>query len=103
VSARPDTMLYRVRKYTRRHWIMLLAASIALAGVCGGAAASAYQARNARRQFNQVRQLANRFLFDFHDEIAGIPGTVKAREMIVSTALEYLNRLAGEASGDPGL
>jgi len=80
-----------------------VAASIALAGVCGGAAATAYEARKARRQFNSVRELANRFLFDFHDEIATVPGTVKAREMIVSTALEYLNRLAGEASRDPGL
>ena len=59
--------------------------------------------RRAERRFQQVRQLANRFLFDFHDEIANTAGTVKAREMVVSTALEYLNSLASESSGDPGL
>jgi tetratricopeptide (TPR) repeat protein len=61
------------------------------------------QQERANRRFNQVRQLANRFLFDFHDEIAKVAGTVKAREMIVSTALEYLNSLSADAVGDPGL
>jgi tetratricopeptide (TPR) repeat protein len=61
------------------------------------------QERRASRRFNQVRQLAHRVLFDFHDEIANTPGTVKARGMIVETALEYLNSLAGDATGDPGL
>jgi predicted Ser/Thr protein kinase/tetratricopeptide (TPR) repeat protein len=103
ILARPDTIAYRARKYVRRHWIGLMAAAIALAGVLGGSAVAVYQAQRAQRQFNSVRQLANRFLFDFHDEIATIPGTVKAREMIVSTALEYLNRLAHDASGDSGL
>ena len=103
ILARPDTLWYRTGKYVRRHWIGLAAASLALTGLIGGAGVAVYQARRAQRQFNQVRQLANRFLFDFDDEIAKIPGNVKAREMIVSTALQYLNQLAAESSGDPGL
>src|SRR5262249_30025859 len=35
--------------------------------------------------------------------IANTPGTVKARELIVSTALEYLNRLAADSAGNPDL
>ena len=46
----------------------------------------------------QVRQLANRFLFEVDDAIANTPGTVKARELVVVTALEYLNRLSAESS-----
>ncbi len=103
VTARPDTAFYRARKYARRHWVGMLTASIALAGICASAAIAVYQARQAQRQFNQVRQLANRFLFDVNDQIANTPGTVKARELIVSTALEYLNRLAGDSAGNPGL
>jgi hypothetical protein len=103
VNARPDTTWYRIRKHVRRHWVGLLAAAVAVGGVCLGAGVAVYQARQARREFNQVRYLANRFLFDFHDQIANTPGTLKAREMIVSTALEYLNRLAGESAGDLGL
>jgi serine/threonine protein kinase len=110
VLARPDTLAYRTRKYIRRHWIGLLATALALGGILGGAGVAMYQARvaqqqsvRAQRQFNSVRQLANKFLFDFNDQIANLPGTLKAQETIVSTAQEYLNRLAREASGDPGL
>lgn len=103
VSARPDTAWYRTGKYVRRHWAVLLAAAIAFGGISTGAAVATYQARLARRQFDQVRDLANRFLFDFHDAIANTPGTLKAREMVVSTALEYLNRLSAESAGDRGL
>ncbi len=103
VSAQPDTSFYRARKYFRRHWIWLAAASIALTAICAGAGVAVYQARQARRQFNQVRQLANHFLFDFDDAIANTPGTVKAREMVVATAQDYLGRLNADAGSDPGL
>jgi tetratricopeptide (TPR) repeat protein/tRNA A-37 threonylcarbamoyl transferase component Bud32 len=103
VLARPDTVGYRARKYVQRHWVGLMAASIALAGVCVGAGVAVYQARIAEQRFNDVRSLANTFLFDFEKEIRDVPGTVKAREMVVSTALNYLNRLSASSSRDPGL
>jgi tRNA A-37 threonylcarbamoyl transferase component Bud32 len=100
VHARPDTVAYRTRKYMRRHWIGLVAASIALAGVFGGAAAALYQARIARQRFDQVRKLAHRFVFDYQDDLAKVAGTVAVRERMVSTALEYLDALAKSASND---
>lgn len=103
VRARPDTTWYRTRKYVRRHWAGLLAASIAVTAICVGAGVAVYQARIAKRQFEQIRQLAGRFLFEFHDAIAGTPGTVKARQMIVSTSLDYLTQLGANASRDPSL
>jgi non-specific serine/threonine protein kinase/serine/threonine-protein kinase len=103
VLAVPHSAAYRARKFVRRHWAGVLAASLALAGVLGGAGIAVNEARIARHRFEQVRNLANRFLFDFDKEIAPIPGTVKAREMIVSTALQYLDSLRKDASGDPQL
>jgi eukaryotic-like serine/threonine-protein kinase len=103
ILARPDTVSYRTRKYVRRHWIGLLAAAIAMGGIVGGAGVAIYQARRAERQFNDVRQLAGKFLFDFHDAIAGVEGTTKARQLVVSTALQYLERLGRDADKDPGL
>ena len=50
-----------------------------------------------------MRELANSFLFDFHDAIADLPGSTPARELVVQPGLEYLRRLAGEAEGDPDL
>ncbi len=103
VAARPDTLVYRSKKFVRRNWWQLGAAAAVLISLTAGLAFSLAEQRRANRRFAQVRQLANRFLFDLHDEIANTPGTVKARGMIVSTALEYLNSLSADAAGDPGL
>jgi tetratricopeptide (TPR) repeat protein len=103
VLARPDSLLYRTGKYVRRNWVALLAASIAVAGVCIGGGLAVYQARIAQQRFQQVRKLANRFLFDFYGEIATVPGTTKAKEMVVSTALEYLDQLSKSAGNDTDL
>ncbi len=103
VSARPDTLRYRTKKYLRRNWWQLAAVAAVIASLGLGLAFSVAGERRADRRFQQVRQLANRFLFEFHDEIANTPGTVKARAMVVSTALEYLNSLSSESAGDPGL
>lgn len=62
-----------------------------------------YQARRAERRFQQVRKLANTFLFDFHDQIRDLPGSTAAREIMIKTALEYLDSLAQEAEGEPSL
>jgi len=56
----------------------------------------------AERRFVQVRQLANK-LFDIDVQVRQLPGNARARQLIVDTALEYLDRLAGEARGDAEL
>src|SRR5262249_1739678 len=61
------------------------------------------QRERAERRFTQVRKLANTFLFDFYDKIQNLPGSTEAREMLVKTALEYLDSLAREAEGDASL
>src|SRR5213082_785196 len=68
----------------------------------GGAAGESGQAR-AERRFNDVRRLAHSVLFDYHDAIKNLPGATRARERLVRDALTYLDSLAGEAAGDPGL
>jgi non-specific serine/threonine protein kinase/serine/threonine-protein kinase len=47
--------------------------------------------------------LAESFLFEFHDAIQNLPGSTKARELVVKRALEYLDRLAQESADDPAL
>jgi len=103
VSAKPDTIGYRAQKFLRRNWWQIAAVAAVILSLGVGLGFSVVEQRRANRRFNQVRQLANRFLFDFHDEIVNMPGSVKARGMVVSTALEYLNSLAADAAEDPGL
>src|SRR4029077_6714595 len=57
----------------------------------------------AQRHFDSVRQLANSFMFDMHDEILKLPGSTKARQLLVAKALTYLDILAKEPGGAPKL
>ncbi|MDQ3013198.1 MAG: serine/threonine protein kinase, partial [Acidobacteriota bacterium] len=103
VIARKDTLGYRTGKFARRHKLGIAAVTLVIASLMGGLIAASYQARRAERRFGQVRKLANTFLFDFHDKIKNLPGSTEAREMVVKTALEYLDSLAAEAGGDAAL
>ncbi|MBM3740182.1 MAG: hypothetical protein FJW39_30880 [Acidobacteria bacterium] len=110
ILARADSTTYRVGKFVRRHRLGVGAAALLALSLVGGIAATAWQARQARAaadraelRFKQVRQLANRFLFDFETEVRKLPGSTPAREMIVKTAQQYLDSLAAESANDPEL
>ena len=75
-----------------------------------GVTATLWQARRAdeqraraERRFDDVRKLANSFLFEHDKAIANLPGSTPARELLVRRALEYLDGLSHEASDDRSL
>jgi tetratricopeptide (TPR) repeat protein/tRNA A-37 threonylcarbamoyl transferase component Bud32 len=100
VSARPDTVIYRTQKFVRRNWGPLVAIASVIAVLMVGVLMARREARVARLHFLQVRKLANTFVTGIHDEVKTLPGSTKARQMIVSTGLEYLQNLAKNAEGD---
>jgi tetratricopeptide (TPR) repeat protein len=106
VHARGNAFSYRFGKFVRRRKIEIAAAAIVLVSLIGGLGISVHEARVAdeqriiaQRHFDSVRKLANR-LFIFHDEIAKLPGSTQAREMLVKTSLEYLDALYKESGTD---
>ncbi len=103
VEARPNTAVYRLSKGIRRHWVASVAAVVVTLSVAGGVGATLYQARRAERRFEQLRSLANAFVFDVHDRIQNLPGSTEARKFIVATGLRYLENLRRDAGGDPSL
>ena len=110
VIARPDTLGYRSAKFVRRHRLGVGAAAVIALVLVGGIASTAYALQGEQRQriradnkFQQVRELARVFMFDFHDEIQELNGSVKARELLVTTALDYLDGLVLEVGDDAGL
>ncbi|MBZ5600777.1 MAG: serine/threonine-protein kinase [Acidobacteriia bacterium] len=103
VKARPATFFYRAGKMLRRHRIAIPAGALAAILILAFAAAAWWQAQSARRRFNEVRGLAHSVIFELHDAIAPLPGSTAARNLLIERALEYLERLSKEASGDPAL
>jgi tetratricopeptide (TPR) repeat protein len=103
VIARRPTTGYRAWKFVRRNKGAVTAAALVAASLAGGIATTTQQARRAERRFAQVRHIANTFLFEFHSAIATLPGSTPARQLLVKKALEYLESLAPETSGEDSL
>jgi eukaryotic-like serine/threonine-protein kinase len=103
VLARQATIGYRTGKFIKRHKLGIAAAALVVVSLSIGLLIARHQARRAERRFQQVRTLANTFLFDVYDKIAMLSGSSEAREVVARTGLEYLDSLAQEAKGDPGL
>ncbi|HZP48196.1 MAG TPA: protein kinase [Vicinamibacterales bacterium] len=107
VAAQRDTIRYVAARFVRRHTAATVASALVVATLAAATAITTAQARVARRERAQaerrlkdVRQLANAFLFDFHDAIASLPGSTAARAMVLATAQRYLDSLAQEAGAD---
>jgi non-specific serine/threonine protein kinase/serine/threonine-protein kinase len=110
VSARQDTLSYRAGKFFERHRAAVIMATLANLSLIASTIGTAWQARvaqreraRAERRFNDVRKVANSLLFDVHDAIKDLPGATPARQVIVSKALEFLDGLARDSSGDLAL
>jgi serine/threonine protein kinase len=107
VTARPDTLSYRTKKFIQRNKLGVAAAVLLVLTLLGGIIGTTWQAFAAKREraraekrFSDVRKLANSFLFEFHDSIQNLAGATPARELVVKRALEYLDNLSQEAGND---
>ena len=110
VSARGNDWSYLTRAFIRRHRVgfsiataFALLLALGIAGVLWQASIAAEARARAERRFEDVRHLARAFIFDVDNEIVNVPGTTKARALMMRTASEYLDGLARESYGDLGL
>jgi eukaryotic-like serine/threonine-protein kinase len=107
VLARKGTTRYRAAKFIARNKIAVAAAALVVLALVAGIITTAWQAgianmerAKAERRFNDVRHLAESFMFEIHDAIQNLAGSTAARRLLVSRALQYLDGLAGEAHND---
>ena len=110
VTARPLTWRYSASRFIARNRTLSVASLLLVIVLVAGILATQREAKiaaaerdRAQRHFDSVRQLANSFMFDIHDEIAKLPGSIRARQLLVNKALTYLDLLAREPGGDPAL
>jgi serine/threonine protein kinase len=102
VQARSEDMWYRTRKFLRRYWMPMAAASMVVASLSLGLYVANRERNIAQQRFMDVRQLANK-LFDIDSKVRLLSGNSKTRQFIVDTSLEYLHRLSADATHDPEL
>ena len=100
VQARPQTWRYRALKFVRRNQSEVIAAAVLFVLLAGAAAVSLREAYLADARLAQVRSLANRLVFDVHDAVKDLPGATHARQLIVQTAITYLDSVADAVRGD---
>jgi serine/threonine-protein kinase len=103
IRARPDTLFYRASKFVGRNRMAVAGVTLASVALIVTAGVAVRQGMDARNRFDQVRKMAHTFLFDFHDELDRVAGTTKAKELLVSTAREYLDSLSRSAGNDRDL
>jgi eukaryotic-like serine/threonine-protein kinase len=110
VVARTDTFVYRTQKFVQRNKTAAIAAVLLSLTLLGGIIATSWQAYIARterakaqQRFDDIRGLATSFLFELDKDIESLPGSIRAREKLVSKALETFDKLARQASGDRSL
>jgi non-specific serine/threonine protein kinase/serine/threonine-protein kinase len=110
VTARGETFGYVASKFFARHRASIVVTGLAFVCVLAGLIVAVREARiaqreraRAERRFNDVRKLANSLMFEVHDSIRDLPGATAARTLVANRALEYLDSLSQEASGDKAL
>ena len=110
VKAHPQSFEYRAAKFVKRNRLAVALTATAILLIAGGVVAAIWQSFEARKQqqiaekrFNQVRKIANSFIFDYHDEIAKLDGSTRLRERIVSDGVNYLDTIAREENANPEL
>ncbi len=110
VKARAGTWRYLAGRFAVRHKLPLGMAAAVLVTLLAGIVMAERERRvavaekaRAERHFASVRKLANTFVFDVHSQLETLAGSLKARETLLKSSLEYLDALATEAGNDPGL
>ncbi len=117
IQARPPSLTYTFRTFVKRNKVVCGAMVAVFVALVSGIISTSWQWRRAdeqktvavaqrdraERMFDQVRELAHTFMFDFHDKIRRLDGSIPARELLVTSALTYLDRLTGEAADNPDL
>jgi tetratricopeptide (TPR) repeat protein len=101
VRASPDSVLYRSRRFVRRHWVPLGATCALVGALAISTAVLAVERQNAMRRAAENRRLAATLLFDVHDEIGGLASGAKARAGLSAIAVRYLEGLERDHGADP--
>ncbi len=122
IEAKRDSAMYVIGKQIKRHkipaafaatvMVMTVLFGVGMTGAWSTATAARADAEanltvaveereRAEDNLRAIRDLANTFLFDFHDAIDNLRGAIEARELVLKKAKDYLDRIEAQAITDP--
>jgi hypothetical protein len=107
VTARPPSAGYIARRFVARNRTLVTGAALAVVGIVVALGLALWQWQVAReeqaraeRRFAEVRQLANRVLFDYQESLRLLRGASDLRARMATDSLAYLDALSAERSDD---
>ncbi|HYZ83618.1 MAG TPA: protein kinase [Bryobacteraceae bacterium] len=103
ITAREESLVDLASRMVRKNRLAAVAIALLIVSIVTGWFSTYREAQRTEARFREVRKLANVVLYDFHRKIADLPGSTPARELLVSTGLEYLNGLSKDATNDKSL
>ena len=103
VSARADSVAYRIGKFARRHRAAVGAGVLALLAICGGAAAALWQANEARHQRDRALTLLARSnaVTDFFEFLLTDAGPPDKPQTVNSMLARSDSLLSNEFAANP--
>ena len=103
VLARRQTPFYRGLRFVQRNRWRLAAGLVVTAGLAFTAFSALRQYGQNQQRMVQVRELSESYLTDVLSEVGKLPGSMKARLLIVDRARKNLDRLLADAPRDSDL
>ncbi|HEY6328466.1 MAG TPA: protein kinase, partial [Blastocatellia bacterium] len=104
VLAAKNTFGYLARKFVTRHKVGVAAAALVLLALLIGlwqTFNAHLEKQRAERVSSDLSTVVESFMFQVDDSIQSLEGSTPTRELIVTRALGYLDKLAHEAGDDP--
>lgn len=110
VHARRAAWSYRLHRFVLRHRSVMGATILANFALIIGVGLAIHQGTEANRQrmraeahLATARDFANALIFDVHDIVKRLPGSVEARKILVQKALAFLQALSADSASNPDL
>ncbi len=110
VVARNNTWNYRAGKFISRNRAAMIFAALIVLALIGGIVGTTWQAiraererERAERRFENLRKISNSLVSEIERSIRDLPGSLPARQLLLTRALEQLDALAAESDGSTDL
>ena len=103
ILARPQTWAYTFFKLINRHRFATSTVILASLAIIAGVVGTVVQKNRAEHRYEQVRQIANSFIFKYYDEIESLPGATNIAKEMASDGIKFLDDLYADAATNPAL